>query len=185
MFSRSISKGISSFIRLNHNNNYIYRNSRFFSSTPNGNNEKIPFPTGDNNKEISEIVDRISKLSILEVIDLTAQLQKKLGVPDIDFSQLSAGGGGAPAGGANQAASAAATPAAAKTEFQVKLTKVPDGAKYKIIKELREAKPSLSLMETKGLVEKCPSVIADKVSKEEADKIVAKLKAAGAELEVA
>ncbi|EFA81493.1 hypothetical protein PPL_05481 [Heterostelium album PN500] len=139
------------------------------------------FSTDKNvSKQVEDIVGQIEKLSLLEVIELTSLLQTRLGIPDIDIGSL--GGGAAPAGAAAPAAAAAAPP---KSEYQVRLTKVPEGAKYKIIKELREIKPSLSLMETKGLVEKLPSVIADKVSKEEADKIIAKIKAAGAESEAA
>eukprot|EP01133_Synstelium_polycarpum_P004043 gene4043-4685_t len=136
-----------------------------------------PVPGQSHTQDVEDVVSRIEKLSLLEVIELTKVLQTRLGIPDINIGSL--GGGGAPAA----AAPAAAPAAAAKSEYQVRLIKVPDGAKYKIIKELREIKPSLSLMETKGLVEKLPSVIADKVSKDEADKIIAKIKAAGAESE--
>ncbi|GAM17241.1 hypothetical protein SAMD00019534_004160 [Acytostelium subglobosum LB1] len=145
--------------------------SRRFTSSPDSHSE-----------EVEQIVQRIEKLSLIQVVELTKVLQTRLGVPDIDIGSFSGGGGGGAAPSAGAPAAAAAPP---KSEFQVRLVKVPDGAKYKIIKELREIKPSLSLMETKALVEKLPSVIADKVSKEEADKIVAKIKAAGAESEAA
>ncbi|KAK5577045.1 hypothetical protein RB653_001982 [Dictyostelium firmibasis] len=183
MISRaSLNKCITTFSKLKcNNNNTLYRNTRLFTTDANKVDVKVTNTVDGTTTEVTDLVERISKLSLLEVMDLTSRLQKKLGVPDIDFSNFGSG----PAAGAAPAAAAAAPPVAAKTDFQVRLVKVPDGAKYKIIKELREVKPSLSLMETKGLVEKIPSVIADKVSKEEAEKIMAKLKAAGAELEMA
>ncbi|KAN0018385.1 hypothetical protein ACTFIV_003004 [Dictyostelium citrinum] len=192
MISRvsSLNKCISTFSKLKCSNNTLYSTRLFTTKTDSpatleeAGVKIIKYEQGQTSSEVADLVERISKLSMLDVMDLTQHLQKKLGVPDIDFSNLGSAGG-APAGGAAPAAAAAAPPAAAKTDFQVRLTKVPDGAKYKIIKELREVKPSLSLMETKGLVEKIPSVIADKVSKDEAEKIIAKLKAAGAELEMA
>ncbi|KAM9980878.1 hypothetical protein ACTFIY_003174 [Dictyostelium cf. discoideum] len=182
MISRvSLNKCFSTLSKLKCNNNTLY-STRLFTTEPEKINLKLTtIENGKTSSEVADLVERISKLSILDVMDLTQHLQKKLSIPDIDLSSL---GSGAPAGGAAPAA-AAAPAAVAKTDFQVRLVKVPDGAKYKIIKELREVKPSLSLMETKGLVEKIPSVIADKVSKDEAEKIIAKLKASGAELEMA
>jgi large subunit ribosomal protein L7/L12 len=136
---------------------------------------------------VAGIVDQISKLNILEVSDLVKALQDKLGISGA-IPMMAAG---APAAAAAPAASAAPAAAAPKveavkeqTEFNVRLTKVAENAKYKIIKELREIRPSLSLMETKGLVEKTPSVIMEKVSKEEASKIINKLKDAGGDCEM-
>eukprot|EP01110_Echinostelium_bisporum_P013495 TRINITY_DN924_c0_g1_i1.p1 TRINITY_DN924_c0_g1~~TRINITY_DN924_c0_g1_i1.p1 ORF type:complete len:186 (+),score=48.66 TRINITY_DN924_c0_g1_i1:27-560(+) len=133
---------------------------------------------------VAAIADQITKLNILEVVELSKLLQDKFGMP-----------AGMPMMGMAAAAPAAAPAAAAapvaeepkkveQTEFTVKLMKVADGAKYKIIKELREIKPSLSLMETKNLVEKLPSNLAEKVSKEEADKIINKIKEAGGDCEM-
>ncbi|KAN0044881.1 hypothetical protein ACTA71_006407 [Dictyostelium dimigraforme] len=181
MISRASLKSISNISKLRFNKNTLY-STRLFTTEVTDPINVSQKKNGETSTEVKDLVERIANLSILEVMDLTSSLQKRLGIPDIDFSSL----GSAPAGGAAPAAAAAAAPvAAAKTDFQVRLVKVPDGAKYKIIKELREVKPTLSLMETKGLVEKIPSVIADKVSKDEAEKIIAKLKAAGAELEMA
>jgi len=132
---------------------------------------------------IATIVDQISKLNILEVSDLVKALQEKLGLS----GAVPMMGGAAPA-----AAPAAAAPPPPKeevkekekTEFTVKLMKVAENAKYKIIKELREIKPTLSLMETKSLVEKTPSTLLEKVSKEEAQKVIQKLKDAGGDCEM-
>ncbi|CAA3023062.1 50S ribosomal L7 L12 [Olea europaea subsp. europaea] len=75
----------------------------------------------------------------------------------------------------------AATPQAAKekTAFDVKLEKFDASAKLKVIKEIR-AFTDLGLKEAKDLVEKAPVVVKKGVLKDEAEKIVQKLKEVGA-----
>jgi len=132
---------------------------------------------------LQAIVNQIAGLNILEVAELTKLLQEKLGIAGAPMmSPMMMGGGGA---------APAAAPAAEKkeekkekTEFSVRLVKVADGAKYKIIKELREIKPTLSLMETKALVEKLPSSLGDNLKKDDAEKIAKKIKDAGGEVDV-
>jgi ribosomal protein L7/L12 len=87
-----------------------------------------------------------------------------------------------------------------KGNITFNIFQVNDGAKYKIIKELREIKPDLSLLDvstsfhlftsiivfftqTKSLVEKLPSTISENIKKEDGDKIMKKLKDAGGETE--
>ncbi|GFQ06067.1 50S ribosomal protein l7/l12 [Phtheirospermum japonicum] len=79
------------------------------------------------------------------------------------------------------AGGASSAPAAAKekTAFDVKLEKFDGAAKLKVIKEIR-AFTDLGLKEAKDLVEKTPAVLKKGVTKEEAEKIVKKLKAVGA-----
>ncbi|KAK6125265.1 hypothetical protein DH2020_041009 [Rehmannia glutinosa] len=72
-------------------------------------------------------------------------------------------------------------PAAAKekTAFDVKLEKFDPASKLKVIKEIR-AFTDLGLKEAKDLVEKTPAVVKKGVTKEEAEKILEKLKEVGA-----
>lgn len=66
-----------------------------------------------------------------------------------------------------------------KTIFDVKLEKFDTAAKIKVIKEIRGF-TDLGLKEAKDMVEKAPIVVKKGLTKEEADSIVEKLKAAGA-----
>ncbi|KAG6394263.1 hypothetical protein SASPL_144846 [Salvia splendens] len=75
--------------------------------------------------------------------------------------------------------SAPAAAAKEKTAFDVKLEKFEASAKLKVIKEIRSF-TDLGLKEAKDLVEKTPAVVKKGVTKEEAEKIVAKLKEIGA-----
>ena len=67
---------------------------------------------------------------------------------------------------------------AEKTAFDVKLEKFDTAAKIKVIKEVR-AFTSLGLKEAKELVEKVPVLVKQGVTKEEANEIIEKIKAAG------
>eukprot|EP00026_Physarum_polycephalum_P017102 Phypoly_transcript_18201.p1 GENE.Phypoly_transcript_18201~~Phypoly_transcript_18201.p1 ORF type:complete len:190 (+),score=36.72 Phypoly_transcript_18201:88-657(+) len=148
-----------------------------------GDKEKTPPPA-----HVAAIVDQIAKLNILEVSDLVKALQDKLGLSGAIPMMAAGAPAAAPAAAAPAAAAAAPPPpkaeAKVQSEFNVRLLKVAEDAKYKIIKELREIKPSLSLMETKALVEKTPSVIMEKVSKEDGQKIMNKLKEKGGDCEM-
>lgn len=135
-------------------------------------------------ERVVKLVDEIAQLTLLEVADLTALLKKKLGLPDMPMGGMSmmAMPGvvpGAPPAGA--AGGAAPEPVAEKTSFDVKLEKFDAAAKLKIIKEVR-ALTGLGLKESKDLVESAPAVVKKGVAKDEAESIVEKLKALGAEV---
>jgi large subunit ribosomal protein L7/L12 len=115
-----------------------------------------------------EILDAISKMSVMEVVELISDMEKKFNVT------AAAPVAAAPAGGA-----AAAAPAAeAQTEFTVTMTEF--GAnKVGVIKVIREI-TGLGLKEAKDLVEGAPSTVKEGIPKADADAIKAKLEAAGA-----
>lgn len=122
--------------------------------------------------DIQNIVEEIKTLSVLEVRDLVKALEAEFGVS----AAAVAVAGAAPA-------AAAAPVEEEKTEFDVVLKSV--GAnKIAVIKAVREAIPGLSLVEAKGLVDSAPKNVKEAISKEAAEEIAAKLKAAGAEVEV-
>ena len=121
-----------------------------------------------------EIVDAIAKLSVLEVVELISDLEKKFGVT-----------AAAPVAVAAVAAGAAAPAAAAEeqTEFSVTLKEYPADKKVTVIKVVREI-TGLGLKEAKDLVEGVPALVKDAVAKAEVEVIKKKLEDAGAKVEV-
>ncbi|MCL6609545.1 MAG: 50S ribosomal protein L7/L12 [Geminicoccaceae bacterium] len=123
---------------------------------------------------LEQLVEDLSKLTVLEAAQLSKMLEEKWGV--------SAAAPVAVAAVAGAAAPAAAAPVEEKTEFDVILASA--GAnKINVIKEVR-AITGLGLKEAKDLVEAAPKPVKEGVSKEEAAKIKAQLEAAGATVEV-
>ena len=118
--------------------------------------------------DLAKIVDELSTLTVVQAVELSKMLEEKWGVT----AAVAAAPGAAAAGPA----------AEEKTEFTVVLK---DGGanKINVIKEVR-AITGLGLKEAKDLVEGAPKDVKVDVKKEEADKIVAQLKAAGATVEV-
>lgn len=120
-----------------------------------------------------ELIDALSNLKVLEVVDLVKALEDKWGVSAAAAVAVAA----APAAGG-----AAAPAAEEKTEFNVTMTSF--GAnKVGVIKVIREI-TGLGLKEAKDLVEGVPSVVKDGVPKTEADTIKKKLEDAGAAAEI-
>jgi len=120
-----------------------------------------------------ELIDALSNLKVLEVVDLVKALEDKWGVSAAAAVAVAA----APAGGG------AAGPAAEeKTEFNVTMTSF--GAnKVGVIKVIREI-TGLGLKEAKDLVEGVPSSVKEGVPKAEAETIKKKLEEAGAAAEI-
>ena len=123
--------------------------------------------------DIQSIIEAIEKMSLMEVKELVDALKEKFGVT----------GAIAVAGGA-----AAGAPAAAaeeeKTEFDVVLKEFDASKKIAVIKVVREVVEGLGLKEAKDIVEGAPKTIKEGISKEDAEKLVAKFKEAGAECEI-
>jgi large subunit ribosomal protein L7/L12 len=122
-----------------------------------------------------EILDAISKLTLVEVVELISDFEKKFGVTAAAPVAVAAAPGG---GGA-----AAAAPAEEKTEFTVLLKEYPADKKVTVIKVIREI-TGLGLKEAKDLVEGVPSTVKEGVSKADSDNFKKKLEEAGAKVEV-
>ena len=121
-----------------------------------------------------EILDAISNMTVMEIVDLVKMMEDKFGVTAAAPVAVAAVGGGA--------AAAAAPAAEEKTEFTVTMTSF--GAnKVGVIKVIREI-TGLGLKEAKDLVEGVPSVVKDGVPKADADSIKKKLEEAGAAAEI-
>ena len=121
-----------------------------------------------------EILDAISKMSLMEVVELISDMEKKFGVTAAAPVAVAAG----PAGGG-----AAAAPAEEKTEFTAILKEYPADKKVTVIKVIREI-TGLGLKEAKDLVEGVPSTVKEAVSKADSDAIKKKLEEAGATVEI-
>jgi large subunit ribosomal protein L7/L12 len=121
-----------------------------------------------------EIIDAIAKLSLMEVVELIADMEKKFGVTAAAPVAVVAGGGGA---------AAAAAPVEEKTEFSVTLKEYPADKKVTVIKVVREL-TGLGLKEAKDLVDASPKPVKEGVAKDEADKIKAALEEQGAKVEI-
>jgi large subunit ribosomal protein L7/L12 len=117
-----------------------------------------------------EILDAISKMTLMEVVELISDMEKKFGVTaaaPVAVAAAAPGGGGA-----------AAEEEAAQDEFDVILEAAGD-KKIQVIKEVRSL-TSLGLKEAKDLVEAAPKAVLEKVNKEAANKAREALEAAGA-----
>ena len=121
-------------------------------------------------EKITNILEEIKTLTILELKDLVSALEEEFGVSAAPVAVAAAPG-------------AAAAPAVEeKTEFDV-ILKAAGASKLNVIKVVREL-TGLGLKDAKDLVEAAPKTLKEGVSKEEAEKIAEQLKAAGAEVEV-
>ena len=121
-------------------------------------------------EKITNILEEIKTLTILELADLVKALEEEFGVS------------AAPVAVAGGAAAPVAAAAEEKTDFDVVLASA--GAnKLAVIKVAREI-TGLGLKDAKDLVEAAPKTIKEGVAKDEAEKIAEQLKAAGAEVEV-
>jgi large subunit ribosomal protein L7/L12 len=120
-----------------------------------------------------DILDAISNMSVMEIVDLVKMMEEKFGVTAAAPIAVAAVGG---------AAAAAAPAAEEQTEFTVHMTSF--GAnKVGVIKVIREI-TGLGLKEAKDLVEGVPSVVKDSIPKADAEAIKKKLDDAGAAAEI-
>jgi large subunit ribosomal protein L7/L12 len=120
-----------------------------------------------------QILESISNMTIMEVVDLVKMMEDKFGVT-----------AAAPVAVAAAAAGGAAAPAAEEqTEFTVTLKAYPADKKVGVIKVIREI-TGLGLKEAKDLVEGAPSTVKEGVSKADAEKFKKQLEDGGAQVEV-
>jgi large subunit ribosomal protein L7/L12 len=120
-----------------------------------------------------EILDAIGKMSVIDVVELIADMEKKFGVTAAAPVAVAAAG---PAG-------AAAAPVEEQTEFTVTLKEYPADKKVTVIKVIREI-TGLGLKEAKDLVEGAPATVKESVGKADVEIIKKKLEDVGAKVEV-
>lgn len=125
--------------------------------------------------DINNLVEELSKLTVLEAAELVKALETKWGVTAAAPVAVAAG----------PAAGAAAAPAeAAKDTFDVILASVPADKKIGVIKAVREVKAGLGLAEAKALVEGAPKPVLEGAPKAEAEAAKKKLEDAGGKVEL-
>ncbi len=125
--------------------------------------------------DIANIVEQLSKLTVLETADLVKKLEEAWGVTAAaPVAAAAAGGGGA----------AAAPAAEAKDTFDVILESVPAEKKISVIKVVREVKAGLGLAEAKALVEGAPKPVLEGANKADTEAAKKKLEEAGAKVTV-
>jgi len=119
-------------------------------------------------EKITALVEQVKELTVVELAELVHTLEEVFGV--------------------SAAAAAVAAPAATaveveeKTEFDV-ILKSAGASKLGVIKVVRAA-TGLGLKDAKELVDNCPKTLKEAISKEDAEKLVAELKEAGADAEI-
>jgi large subunit ribosomal protein L7/L12 len=121
-------------------------------------------------EKVTALVEEVKGLTVLELSELVHTLEEVFGVS------------AAAAAVAAPAAGAAAEAAEEKTEFDV-ILKSAGASKLNVIKVVRAA-TGLGLKEAKEIVDNAPKTLKEAISKEDAEKLVAELKEAGAEAEI-
>ncbi len=119
-----------------------------------------------------QVIEFISKMSVLEMSEMVKEMEEKFGVSAASAAVVAPS---APAG-------ESAAPAEEKSEFNVILTNIGE-KKINVIKEVRGI-TGLGLKEAKEAVESAPKAIKEGVSKEEAEEVKKKLEEAGATAEI-
>jgi len=118
--------------------------------------------------DIQKLVEELSKLTVMEAVELSKALEETWGVSAAAAVAVAAG--------------PAAAAAEEKSEFDVVLTDA--GAnKVAVIKAVKEI-TGLGLVEAKALVEAAPKAVKEGVAKDEAEKMKASIEAAGAKVEL-
>lgn len=129
-------------------------------------------------KKVEELVEEVSKLSVLELSELVNALQDKLGVT------AQAPVTAAPATAVAVEVPAGTDAAAGGSANQTVIMTGAGGNKIAVIKALREINQNLSLMDAKGMTENVPAEILKDAKAEDAKSATDKLKAAGATVEL-
>ncbi len=123
--------------------------------------------------DLKAFAEQLVNLTVKEVNELAAILKDEYGIEPAAAAAVAVAAG--PADGAD------AGPAE-QTEFDVELVS-PGGAKLNVVKAVK-AITGLGLKEAKGKVDEAPTIIKEKVSKEEAESIKQQLEEAGAEVQL-
>lgn len=118
-----------------------------------------------------DILNTISNMTVLEVVDLIKAMEEKFGV------SAAAAVAAAPVGGGGAAAAVEE-----KTEFNVVMTSFGEN-KVNVIKVIRTI-TGLGLKEAKDLVEGCPSTVKEAIPKADAEAIKKQLEEAGAKVDI-
>ncbi|WFD28702.1 54S ribosomal protein L12, mitochondrial [Malassezia nana] len=133
--------------------------------------------------KISQIVDSIEKLTLLEAAELVQELKTRLNITDL---AMPASAPAAPVAAVPAEEAPAEEKPKEKTLFTIKfLGLATDSAKAKVIKEVKAINTSMNLVEAKKFVESAPQTFKENVPKEDAEKIKEAIEKAGGKVELA
>ncbi|KAI8810507.1 ribosomal protein L7/L12 C-terminal domain-containing protein [Cladochytrium replicatum] len=133
-------------------------------------------------EKIAQLTEQIAGLTLIETNELVESLKSRLNIQQISMPQVAAAPqvvAAAPAA-APAEAEPAPPPKEEKNEVKVKLEKIDEAAKAKVIREIKTIIPGMNLVEAKKFVESIPKVIKEGVPKAEAEKMKKALEAVGA-----
>lgn len=119
-------------------------------------------------EQFKALIEQVESMTVLELHELVKVLEKKFGVSAAAVAVAGPAAGGEAEGG--------------QSEFTVELTAAGD-QKIQVIKAVKDAL-GLGLKEAKELVDGAPAVLKEKVSKEDADELKAKIEEAGGSVEL-
>jgi large subunit ribosomal protein L7/L12 len=123
--------------------------------------------------DLKEFANQLVNLTVKEVNELAEILKEEHGIEPAAAAVAVAAGGGAADGG---------DAGAEQTEFDVILTS-PGAGKLQVVKAVKDL-TGVGWTEAKEVVDGAPKAVKEKISKAEAEEIAAKLKEAGAEVEI-
>ena len=123
--------------------------------------------------DLKEFANQLVNLTVKEVNELAEILKEEHGIEPAAAAVAVAAGGGAADGG---------DAGAEQTEFDVILVS-PGAGKLQVVKAVKDL-TGLGLKEAKEVVDGAPKAVKERISKAEAEEIAAKLKEAGAEVEI-
>ncbi|CAF4924937.1 unnamed protein product [Rotaria sp. Silwood1] len=131
-------------------------------------------------EKIHQIVNEISKLSLVEVMDLNELLKKTLNIQDVPI--VASGGGSVlppPAAPKKEEEEDEGVRPTSQAVFKVRLIKFDETKKVPVIKQVKDVVENINLVQAKKLVESIPQILRDNLSKADAERMKAKIEAAG------
>ncbi|XP_047346457.1 39S ribosomal protein L12, mitochondrial [Vespa velutina] len=140
----------------------------------------IPIPEGLDkpvNPKLDKIANDITSLNLIEVMELSDLLKKRLNLPDAPVMPV----GGFMAAPKDEVEEA---PKQVKSSFTVKLMKFDDKQKVSLIKEIKNLLPNTNLVQAKKFIESVPVVVMKDISQDEATKLKESIEKVGGEIEI-
>lgn len=158
-----------------------FRNMRLCRTYCSSEALSTPAPDGSEKiypPKIMQIVEQISKLTLIEVADLNECVQKTFRIKDMPMAMGAMPMAGVPAAAAEE------VPESTKSSFTVKLLKYEDTKKVAVIKEIKSIIDGLNLVQAKKFVEAVPQIIKGDIGKDEAENLKKQLEAVGGTCEI-
>jgi large subunit ribosomal protein L7/L12 len=128
-------------------------------------------------EKLTNIINELKTLTLLEASDLVKEIEKTFGVD----TSISVSAGPILSNGTGNSASAVTEAVEEKTAFEISLVEVPADKKISVLKIVRSI-TGLGLKESKDIVDNVPKLLKEGITKEESDKFKKELEEAGAKV---